>query len=176
MMKRIKIEGVSCFGGKCSNLGAAIRLWLSLLFALLLLGRSANAQDHVWSQLVGGSGNSTGLAAATDTADRAGETCAGGGPCWKPIGKAPNDPNGPGKGYSYSDKELAADGVQKIMYRGGSDGKSKVLLKAKGPNLPSGIAEQIENSSQATVQLHSSDGVCLSLTLSGNDRLFNRVN
>lgn len=110
------------------------------------------------------------------TVDRAGDVCAAGGPCWKSIGKAPNDPNGPGKGYNYTDKGLAADGVLKLMYRGGNEGKSKVLLKAKGANLPSSIAQQIQGSSQATAQLSSSDGVCLSLTLSGGDRLFNRVN
>ena len=110
------------------------------------------------------------------TVDRAGEICADGSHCWKPIGKAPNDPKGPGKGYAYVDKALAADGVLKIMYRGGDVGKSKVLVKAKGSNLPSSIAEQIEGSSKATMQLRSSDGVCLSLTLSGADRLFNRVN
>jgi hypothetical protein len=110
------------------------------------------------------------------TVDRAGEICADGRDCWQPIGKAPTDPDGPGKGYSYTDKALAADGVLKIMYRGGSAGRSKVLLKAKGPNLPGSIAERIQGSSEATVQLRSSDGVCLSVTLSGNDRLFNRVN
>jgi len=108
--------------------------------------------------------------------DRPGNVCAGGKLCWKPIGKAPNDPKGPGKGYNYSDKDMSADGVLKLMYRGGSNGKSKALLKAKGANLPRAIAEQIQGSSQATVQLRSSDGVCLSLTVSGGDRLFNRVN
>ena len=66
MMKRIDVRGLGCFGSHAGHIGAAIRLWLSFLFALLLLGRTANAQDHVWSQLIGGAGNSTGVAVAAD--------------------------------------------------------------------------------------------------------------
>jgi hypothetical protein len=132
----------------------------------------------------GGSGTSFSLCVYNEnqalagnlTVDRAGEICAGGSDCWEPIGKAPNDPTGPGQGYSYDDDELAADGVQTMVYRGGSNGRTRVLLRAKGANLPSSIAQQLQGSTQATVQLHSSDGVCLSLTLNGRNGLFNRAN
>jgi hypothetical protein len=98
------------------------------------------------------------------TVDRAGDTCDG-KPCWKPVGKAPNDPTGPGKGYKYKDKSLAADGVLKILYKGGDTGKSKALLVGKGPSLPSGIASALQTSSQVALQLRSSDGLCLSIEL-----------
>jgi hypothetical protein len=94
--------------------------------------------------------------------DRAGDTCDG-NPCWKPVGKAPNDPGGPGKGYKYKDGLLASDGVLKILYKGGAAGSSKAILIGKGPNLPAGIPAALLSSTQATIQLRSSDGICLSV-------------
>lgn len=95
---------------------------------------------------------------------RAGDTCDG-APCWKPIGKAPNDPQGPGKGYRYKDGALAADGVLKVLYKGGEAGKSKAIVVGKGSGLPDGIAAALQSAVQATVQLRSSDGACLSADL-----------
>lgn len=97
--------------------------------------------------------------------DRAGDTCDG-KPCWKSVGQAPNDPQGPGKGYKYKDGSLASDGVLKILYKGGDAGKSKAIVIGKGPGLPAGIAGALQVSAQATVQLRSSDGACLSVALS----------
>jgi hypothetical protein len=97
--------------------------------------------------------------------DRAGDVCAG-KPCWKPIGKAPNDPKGPGKGYKYKDSDLSSDGVLKLLYKGGDAGKSKAIVIGKGINLPPDIPAALQASSQVTVQLRSSDGLCLSVDLS----------
>jgi hypothetical protein len=97
--------------------------------------------------------------------DRAGDVCDG-APCWKSIGKAPNDPSGPGKGYKYKDGGLASDGILKIVYKGGDAGKSKAIVIGKGPGLPAGVPAALQLSAQATVQLRSSDGLCLSLPLS----------
>jgi hypothetical protein len=97
--------------------------------------------------------------------DRAGDLCAG-KPCWKAVGKAPNDPKGPGKGYKYKDPASASDGVLQLLYQGGDTGKSKVTLTGKGSGLPSGIPAALQSSSQVTLQLHSSDGMCLSVELS----------
>ena len=69
---------------------------------------------------------------------RAGDLCEG-KPCWRPIGNAPNDPRGPGKGYRYRDPALASDGVLKIVYRGGDAGRSQVVVIGKGPSLPAGM-------------------------------------
>ncbi|MEO8605432.1 MAG: choice-of-anchor V domain-containing protein [bacterium] len=96
--------------------------------------------------------------------DRASDSCDG-KPCWKPLGRAPNDPHGPGKGYRYKDGTLAADGVRKLLYKGGDAGKSKAIIIGKGPGLPNGLAPALQFSAQATVQLRSSDGVCLTQTL-----------
>jgi len=94
--------------------------------------------------------------------DRAGDTCDG-SPCWKAVGKAP--PNG--KGYKFKDASGTSDGVQKILYKGGDAGKSKAILKGKGPNLPAGVAAALDDPNAAvTVQFRGDDAVqCLSVTL-----------
>jgi hypothetical protein len=108
-----------------------------------------------------GDGNLAGeLVAAGPTS-----TCTDGALCWKSIGNAPNDPNGPGKGYAYKDTNASTDGVQKLLYKGGELGKPKVIVKAKGSNLPLGIPAALQTSTQATIQLRSSDGECLSATV-----------
>jgi len=40
------------------------------------------------------------------------------------------------KGFRYSDRTGAADGVRKIQLKAGEDGKAKVIVKGKGTNLP----------------------------------------
>jgi hypothetical protein len=49
---------------------------------------------------------------------------------------------------------------------GGEAGSSKVIVKAQGPALPLGIPAALQTSAQATIQLRSSDGECLSATVS----------
>jgi hypothetical protein len=98
-------------------------------------------------------------------ADGPTSTCAEGAPCWKSIGNAPNDPNGPGKGYAYKDTNADTDGLQKLLYKSGEAGKPKAIVKAKGPSLPLGIPAALQSSAQATIQLRSSDGECLSATV-----------
>jgi len=96
--------------------------------------------------------------------NRAGDTCDG-KPCWKPVGHAPNDPRGPGKGYKYKDGAQTADGVGKILYKGGAAGTSKAIAIGKGPGLPLGLPAALQSATQATMQLRSSDGICLSADL-----------
>jgi len=96
--------------------------------------------------------------------DRAGDICDE-RPCWRPVGRAPNDPKGPGRGYRYKDAALVADGVRMIRYKGGDAGKSKASVSAKGAGLPGGIPAALQSATQVTVQLRSSDGVCLSVDL-----------
>jgi hypothetical protein len=96
--------------------------------------------------------------------DRGGDLCAG-KPCWRPVGHAPNDPRGPGKGYRYRDKDLTADGVLSLVYRGGDAGRSQVVVTGKGTSLPAGIPAALAAASSVTVQLRSSDGLCLSIDL-----------
>lgn len=95
---------------------------------------------------------------------RAGDLCSG-KPCWRPIGSAPNDPRGPGKGYRYRDKVLTSDGILSIAYRGGVAGRSKVIVVGKGPSLPTGMPAALQATGDVTVQLRSSDGLCLSIDL-----------
>ena len=94
--------------------------------------------------------------------DRAGDTC-GAAPCWKATG---GDPPA-GKGYKYKDDALAAAGVFKFLYKSGAVGKSKALIKGKGDSLPDGVSALLQNSTNATVQIHGSDAPqCLSVTVS----------
>lgn len=43
------------------------------------------------------------------------------------------------KGYKFLDPSLADDGAQKIIVKGGTAGKSKMLVKGRGANLPDPI-------------------------------------
>jgi hypothetical protein len=52
--------------------------------------------------------------------------------------------------------------VLKVLYKGGGAGKSKVIVKGKGTNLPDGIAAALQTTTFASVQLRASDGICLS--------------
>ena len=88
-----------------------------------------------------------------------GGTCAG-LPCWRALGGNPPD----GKGYRFKDPEAEA-GIARLLYRGGEAGKSKLIVESRGGKIPSGIPAALESSEQATVQLHGSDGMCLSGTL-----------
>ena len=107
-----------------------------------------------------------GTLAASVVVNRAGDsTCSGGGTaCWSAVG---GDPPG-GKGYRYKDKDLTADGTFRLQAKGGAAGKSKLLLKGRGPNLPLPIAAHLMSASAATMQLHAhgtSAPACWSLTL-----------
>lgn len=96
--------------------------------------------------------------------DRAGDLCRGKA-CWRAIGHAPNDPRGPGKGYRYRDRDAAADGVVTLVYRGGTAGRSQLVVTGKGASLPAGIPAALASTSSVTAQLRSSDGLCLSIDL-----------
>ncbi len=125
-------------------------------------------QSQMGSPVAGGSGTSVSLCiydqagslAGELTVDRAGEDCDG-KPCWKSLGGDPPS----GKGFAFKDKAATSDGVQKILMKGGDAGKSKAILKAKGTSIPTGIPAALQSSTTATIQLRTSDGVCLSHVL-----------
>jgi hypothetical protein len=83
-------------------------------------------------------------------------------PCWKAISTL---------GYKYGDKATAAEGVAKIVVKGGDPLKGKGVFKAANKvslgqaNLPTGIAAQLLNDTQATVQLVVNDGDCFGQTV-----------
>jgi hypothetical protein len=97
--------------------------------------------------------------------DRASDTCAG-KPCFKPLG---GDPPA-GDGWKYKDRDTTSDGMLRMLLKGGSAGKSKIIVKAKGPAIPlpgpvGGI--YLNQDPNVVVQLVSSDGgVCFETTLS----------
>lgn len=55
----------------------------------------------------------------------AGDTCLG-SPCWKSLGQA---------GFKYGDKEGTPSGINTLLEKVGGAGKSRIMVKAKGPNL-----------------------------------------
>src|SRR6185436_8278252 len=65
--------------------------------------------------------------------------------CWKTISTL---------GYKYGDKATSADGVAKIVAKGGDPLKGKIILKAANnltlgqANLPTGITAQLMNDTQ----------------------------
>jgi cysteine-rich repeat protein len=71
-----------------------------------------------------------------------------------------------GLGWLYKDKAAAYDGVQQIKLKGGPAGKTQVQVKA-GNNepkgqvaLPTGIAAQLTTTTNAKVQVVSTDAAC----------------
>jgi hypothetical protein len=74
-----------------------------------------------------------------------GGTCAG-KPCWKASGT---------KGYKYKDKAAIPDGLTTVKQKAGANGKSKVLAKGKGSNLPSPVLPLVL---PVTVEMIADDG------------------
>lgn len=91
------------------------------------------------------------------TVARAGDTC-GDAPCWKAV---------PDKGFKYTDKATASDGVLKIIGFGGAagTGKVKVIGKNNASSLPLGVAAALQNEVSATVQVLTTDASCFGVNL-----------
>jgi cysteine-rich repeat protein len=90
--------------------------------------------------------------------DRAGQPCAG-KPCWQARGTT---------GYAYKDKATAADGIAKFGYGAGDVGKSFAHAAAannaaKGQQ--TGIAAALSGNTHPTIQLVTSNGLCLGATM-----------
>jgi hypothetical protein len=92
--------------------------------------------------------------------NRAGQLC-GTKACWSAIST---------KGFKYTDKTASADGISKITGKGGDPTKGQI--QAQGQNnaskgqtaLPTGIAAALQNNTQATVQILTSDASCFGAT------------
>jgi hypothetical protein len=93
--------------------------------------------------------------------DRAGATC-GSKPCWKPIKSI---------GARYGDEQGSADGVVKLVVRGGAPGRGALVIRAANrpaagmTSLPTGLAAALAGTGSATIQVVVSDGACLAATL-----------
>ncbi len=90
--------------------------------------------------------------------DQAGATC-GDKPCWSAVSD---------KGYKYTDKATAADGILKVKMLGGDAGKGKFLVigKNKTSTMPLGVTAALEDAPSATVQVLTSDASCFGTSLS----------
>jgi len=82
-------------------------------------------------------------------------------PCWKDLS---------GKGYKYKDKDTSADGIRKIITKGGDAGKGNVIVLGKNNaskgqvSLPTGIAAALQDNTEVTVQVVTSDADCFGVT------------
>jgi hypothetical protein len=92
------------------------------------------------------------------TVDRAAATCGTKSkPCWNTLSN---------KGYRFKDPSAAADGVRKIVAKGGATKRSKVAWRAgnkaaKGRiGMPTGLTAALQGTSEVTVQVLTSDGGC----------------
>jgi hypothetical protein len=93
---------------------------------------------------------------------RAGQDCGTPArPCWKAISTT---------GYKYKDKDTSADGILKIIAKGGAASQGKIILLGKNNaskgqlSLPTGIAPLLLNNTKATVQVVTSDADCFGFT------------
>lgn len=84
-----------------------------------------------------------------------GGTCSG-KPCWK--GKA--------KGYGFKDKSAGNSGIFNLNANAGAAGKSKVLAKGKGANLPNAGSQPLDGTVTAMV-VNEDTGFCAAATFSG---------
>jgi cysteine-rich repeat protein len=93
--------------------------------------------------------------------DRAGDTCSG-KPCWAAKGT---------NGLSYKDKLAAADGITAVTFKSGPSGKGQASAAgannpAKGQTaLPTGVVGVLSGNTRPTVQLQTSDGLCIGATM-----------
>jgi hypothetical protein len=91
------------------------------------------------------------------TVARAGDIC-GNRSCWSALS---------GKGYKYSDKSTAADGILKMKLSGGDAGKGKIKIigKNNASTMPTGVAAVLQNETNATVRVLTSDASCFGVSL-----------
>ncbi|MFT4570901.1 MAG: cytochrome c peroxidase [Planctomycetota bacterium] len=95
---------------------------------------------------------------------------------WSRIGSDTNP-----KGFKYSDREFAPDGIKKIKAKAGIDGKAVIVVKAQGTELataPLGFPE-LPSELPLVVQMQSGSGQCweasfTTATRNEGDRLFAR--
>lgn len=86
----------------------------------------------------------------------AGGTC-GTKPCWKRLGPATL-----GKGYKYKDLDGLPHDLDSMTLKSGLDGKAKMSLKSKGPNVP--LPALGSFALPLTTQLQSRNGQCWEAT------------
>ena len=78
----------------------------------------------------------------------AGGTC-GGPDCWSSIGTS---------GYKYGNPAPGAPGLAKIKLKGGTAGKSKILIKGRDAGLPlTASTLPFDDTEDVIVQLHNTD-------------------
>ncbi len=83
-------------------------------------------------------------------------------PCWRARGS---------EGYSFKENSPSSDGITKIMYRAGDPGKGRVSVQGRNhplestPLLPTGVAPALSGNLSPTIQIVTSDGLCVGATM-----------
>jgi hypothetical protein len=135
---------------------------------LLLKNKTDDNKDKLtWKWIKGAATTTADLADPTATADYA--LCIYSGPSgalvaqmnvppvnhWSTLGT---------KGYKYNDSSGSQDGAQKLILKSGTAGKSRILVKGKGTNLPD---PTLPLQFPVSVQLFNyQSGVCFDSTFS----------
>ena len=94
--------------------------------------------------------------------DKAGQFCDDGNPCWKAKGS---------KGYGFKDKAGTSDGINKAKFKSGDPGKGKFSVAGKNKaddgltGVPAGMVAALAGSATPTVQVRTTDGLCIGATL-----------
>jgi len=78
---------------------------------------------------------------------------------WSPIST---------KGYKYKDSSGTSDGIQKVVLKGGAQGKAKALVKGKGSGLPDPTLGDMPLPVLAEL-VNSANGICFAATYDAND-------
>jgi hypothetical protein len=105
--------------------------------------------------------NDVGTLVQETIVDRAAQTC-GAKPCWKTTGT---------QGLAYADELASDDGITKLQFVGGAADKGKAQAQGKNDapkgltSLPTGLAAALAGNTQPTIQLVTTDGLCVGATM-----------
>lgn len=169
-------DGDPCTSDSCDDVGGCLyddaphTGCLTSLRSVLLLKQKGGAKDRLlWKWVKGAALGPAQIGDPTTSAGYALCVYAGGaliagadipaGPKWAPAAAT---------GYGYSDASGAPDGIFKTLVKGAAAGKSKALVKGKGPNLPDPALGAL--AFPVTAQLvNSATGACLEASYSPGD-------
>ncbi len=153
----------TCFQGHCPTAAATCRSAQKIL--LSISEKTDTTKDKLkWKWLKGANTTQADFADPLTTAEYA--LCFYAGPTASLIDQIDVSPTTlwsaiNTKGFKYKDPSLSQDGVQRIVLKSGTEGKSKALLKAKGAGFPVLPLPILDGDLPLVVQLRNNQtGIC----------------